>query len=66
MRTRITVVAALLLTASPQHADAQWRVSRSTNPLDDSTTVVARLDAVQGTGGLFREQPVRLMDDGRC
>ena len=65
MRTRIAIVVAVLfLAGSAHHADAQWRVSRSTNPLDDSTTVAALLDAVQGTGGLFREEPVRLI--ARC
>ena len=64
MCARIAAVVALLAVCLPQHVDAQWRVSRSTNPLDDSTTVVAILDAEQGTGGLFRNEPVRLI--ARC
>ena len=65
MHTQLAVaVVALLAVRLPQDADAQWRVSRSTNPLDDSTTVVAVLDAAQGAGGLFRNEPVRLI--ARC
>lgn len=40
-----------------------WRVSQSTNPLDDSTTVVAVLSASQGTGG-FGSDPFTLI--ARC
>ena len=65
MHTQLAVAAvALLAVCLPQDADAQLRVSRSTNPLDDSTTVVAVLDAAQGAGGLFRNEPVRLI--ARC
>ena len=40
-----------------------WRVSQSTNPLDDSTTVAAVLAASQGTGG-FGSDPFTLV--ARC
>ena len=36
----------------PEPDTGGWRVSRSTNPLDDSTTVVAVLNATEGVGGI--------------
>ena len=40
-----------------------WRTSRTTNPIDDSATVVATLSASQGVGG-FGDDPIRLV--ARC
>ena len=47
----------------PEPDTGGWRVSRSTNPLDDSTTVVAVLDATEGVGGIIPE-PISLI--ARC
>ena len=47
----------------PQPETGGWRVSRSTNPLDDSTTVVAVLNAAEGVGGIIPE-PISLI--ARC
>ena len=47
----------------PEPDTGGWRVSRSTNPLDDSTTVVAVLNATEGTGGIVSE-PISLI--ARC
>ena len=48
---------------SPPIDDGAWMSQTSTNPLDDSRTVVALLDAVEGVGGLSRD-PIRLI--ARC
>ena len=47
----------------PEPDSGGWRVSRSTNPLDDSTTVVAVLNATEGVGGVIPE-PISLI--ARC
>ena len=47
----------------PELATGGWRVSRSANPLDDSTTVVAVLNATEGVGGIASE-PISLI--ARC
>lgn len=47
----------------PEPDRGGWSISRRTNPLDDSETVVAMLSASEGTGGLLGE-PVRLI--ARC
>ena len=43
--------------------DDDWIVNRSTNPLDDSTTVVSVLHATEGVGG-FDSSPITLV--ARC
>ena len=40
----------------PPPDDGDWVVSESTNPLDDSTTVIAMLDAAEGLGGVLQER----------
>ena len=47
----------------PEPDTGGWRVNRSTNPLDDSTTVVAVLNATEGVGGVGSE-PISLI--ARC
>ena len=49
--------------AEPEPETGGWRVSRSTNALDDSTTVVAVLNATEGVGGIMPE-PISLI--ARC
>ena len=48
---------------SPPIDDGAWIARTSTNPLDDSRTVVARLEAVEGVGGFSRD-PISLI--ARC
>ena len=43
--------------------EGDWRTSQTTNPIDDSATVVAILEASQGVGG-FNDDPIRLV--ARC
>ena len=60
--------AAISPTPEPDPPDPEpdrggWTISRNTNPLDDSETVVALLRATQGVGGLL-DEPVMLV--ARC
>ena len=48
---------------APEAPAGTWQVRESTNPLDDSRTVVASLEAVEGVGG-FGSEPITLM--ARC
>ena len=48
---------------APEAPAGTWQVRQSTNPLDDSRTVVAILEAVEGVGG-FDSEPITLI--ARC
>ena len=50
--------------ASPPIEDGSWTTDITTNPLDDSRTVVALLDAVEGVGGMIDPKPITLV--ARC
>ena len=46
---------------SPPKPESNWRTSQSTNPLDDSRTMVAVLEATTGTGGMLEPEPISLV-----
>ena len=50
--------------ASPPIEDGSWTTNITTNPLDDSRTMVALLDAVEGVGGMIEPKPITLV--ARC
>ena len=50
--------------ASPPIEAGSWTINITTNPLDDSRTVVALLNAAEGVGGVIDPKPITLV--ARC